>query len=148
VLSKLAEPMKPTIFRLGTLALSFTIGVAVFLFFANHHSKEAALPPVGNQLSTKCTSLGEVVDKGANVVISVPNDAELYIGKQKVEPSQITIRIRQLLGNVDFCNRVVFIKGASNVRFHTLDQIVRQAKKADVNRIEFVLDKKKRDGKW
>ena len=38
---------------------------------------------------------------------------------------------------------MVFIKGASKVKFQTLDLIVRQARAADVKRIEFVLDKKK-----
>jgi biopolymer transport protein ExbD len=138
--------MKTTLFKLGALALSFTIGVAICLFFANHRSDEAAPPTVGSQLSTKCARPDELVDKGANVVISVPNDDEFYIGKQKIEPSQISARIRQLLGNIDFCDRVVFIKGAPNVKFQTLDQIVRQVRDADVNRIEFVLDKKKRGG--
>jgi biopolymer transport protein ExbD len=139
--------MKPTLFKLGTLALSFTIGVAIFLFFANRRSDEAALPSVGNQLSTKCAGRDELVDKGAKIVISVANDDEFYIAKQKVERPQISARLRQLFSNVDFCDRVVFIKGAANVKFQTLDHIVRQARDADVNRIEFVLDKKKRGGK-
>lgn len=145
-LSIIVGMMKRTFLRLGTFALSLTIGVAISLLLTNHRSEEATLPPVWNRLSTRCASLDELVDKGANVVISVPNDDEVYIGKQKVELSQISTKIRLLLGNVDFCDRVVFIKGAPNVKFQTVDLIVRQAKDADINRIEFVLDKKKRGG--
>jgi biopolymer transport protein ExbD len=139
--------MRPTVFKLGTLVISFTIGVAIFLFFANHRSDEAALPPVENQLLTKCPSPDELPNKGQYLVISVPNDDEFYIGKQKVDLSQISTRIRQMLGNADFCDQVVFVKGEKNVKFQTLDLIVRQVKDADINRIEFVLDKKKRGGK-
>jgi biopolymer transport protein ExbD len=136
--------MKPTLFRLGTLVFSFIIGVAISLFFANHSSDERPLPPVVNQLSPKCANLDALVYKGENLVISVPNDNEFYIGKKKVEALQITARIRQLFGNVNFCDRIVFIKGASHVTLQSLDQVVREVKAADVNRIEFVLDKKKR----
>lgn len=135
--------MKPTIFRLGIIAISFLIGIAVSLIFTNQRSDEAALPPVGNRFSN-CANPTELVYKGGNVVISVPNDDEFYIGKQKVEPSQISARITQLFGDVCLCDRVVFIKGAAKVKFQTLDLIVRQARDADVNRIEFVLDRKKR----
>jgi biopolymer transport protein ExbD len=148
--SNIAETMKPTFFRLGTLALSFVLGVILSLFFTSPHSDDSGLPPfvkraspVVKQPSTECVG-DELTNKGANVVISVPNDDEFYIGKQKVELSQISARITKLLGKVCPCDRVVFIKGAAKVKFETLDPIVRQAKIADVNRIEFVLDKKKR----
>ena len=145
VLSNIGRTMRPTLFKLGTLAISLTIGVAIFLFFANHRSDEAVIPPVENPLSTKCPD--DLINKGQYLVISVPNDDEFYIGKQKVELSEISTKIRQMLGNADFCDRIVRMKYASSVKSQTLDLIARQAKEADINRIEFVLDKKKRGGK-
>jgi biopolymer transport protein ExbD len=142
-LSKIGDTMKQTFFRLGTLALSFIIGVGITLFFMNHRVDEAAVPPIGDQPSNKCAGPNELVYKGGNVVISVPNDNEFYIARQKVEASQISARITQLLGDACLCDRVVFIKGGAKVTFQTLDVIVRQAKEADVHRIEFVLDRKK-----
>ena len=136
--------MKPTIFMLGIVALCCTIGVVTFLLFANRRANETAVPPVENQLSTKCSD--ELFIKTNKVVISVPNDDECYIGKQKVEKADIPAKLRPLLSNVDFCYRVVFIKAASEVKLETLVQIERQARDAQVNRVEFVLDKKKRGG--
>jgi hypothetical protein len=138
--------MKRTFFKLGAFALSFILGVIVFLFFMNNRVDKAAVPPItpiGDHPPNKCTGPNELVDKGGNVVISVPNDDEFYIGKQRVESFQISARITQLLGNVAPSERVVFIKGEAKVTFQTLELIVRQARLADVNRIEFILDKKK-----
>jgi biopolymer transport protein ExbD len=136
--------MKSAIFKVGILALSLTIGVVACLFFANRRSHKPAVPSIGNQPSTKCA---DPVYKGGYLVISVPNDDECYIGKQKVELPQISASVRQWLRNVDFCDRVVFIKAASQVRLETLAQIERQARDADVYRVEFILDKRKRGGK-
>jgi biopolymer transport protein ExbD len=138
--------MKKTFFKLGSFGLAFILGVFISQFFMNHRVDDAVvlpIAPIGDQLPNKCTGPNELVDKGGNVVISVPNDNEFYISKQKVEGSQISARITQLLGDVGFCERVVFIKGEAKVTFQTLDLIVREVRKADVNRIEFLLDKKK-----
>ena len=140
--------MKPILSRLGCLALTFTMGVAVFLFFKNPRPSEPPLPRIKDQLSTKCADPDALVDKGGSIVISVPNDNEFYIGKRKVATSEISAKIRQLRGEANFCNRVVFIKAAALVTLQTLDQISRQLRDADVNHIEFVLDKKKSGGTY
>jgi biopolymer transport protein ExbD len=94
-------------------------------------------------VSSRCPSPDSLI-KGGYVVISVPNDGEFYLGKRKVALSEIPDGVRKLFGNESLDNRVVFIKGAASVKFQTLSLIAGKIREADVNCIEFVLDKKKR----
>jgi len=84
--------------------------------------------PVCYVSSPRCPSTNELIGKGGSVVISVPNDDEFYIGKVRVEASQINNRIMKLFRNEALSDRVVFIKGAPKVRFRTLSLIVRQVR--------------------
>jgi biopolymer transport protein ExbD len=131
--------MKPTFFRLITLALSLAIGLAVSYSLANPNVADPHLPAFENRSAMECAN--QMVNK--YVVISVPDDDEFYIGKQRVELSQISATIARRLSGVSFSGRVVYIKSAAKVRFETLDLVLHAAKQANLNRIEFVLDKKK-----
>jgi hypothetical protein len=79
--------MKSLLIRIGALTLSFTVGVAISLLITNHRSCDATITPV-NFSSPECPSTDGLLIKGGFVVISVPNDDEFYIGKQKVEACQ------------------------------------------------------------
>ncbi|HYW74774.1 MAG TPA: biopolymer transporter ExbD [Pyrinomonadaceae bacterium] len=137
--------MKPAIFKLGALAVLVTVGVVIFLFFAHRRSPEAAVPSAGNQVVTKCPD--DLFLKGDHLVISVPNDDEFYIGKQRVDSSQISTRLREAFNKVSFCDRAVFIRAASEVSVETVVRLERQVRDADINHVEVVVDKKKPGGK-
>jgi biopolymer transport protein ExbD len=77
------------------------------------------------------------------VVISVPNDNEFYIGKDKFALTAIPNRVRTLTANKSPEERVVFIKGQPDVKYSTLSQLIIKVKEADVDRIEVVPDRRK-----
>src|SRR5260370_28006944 len=131
--------MKPSLFRLTTLAFSLAIGLVVSYSFANPNVADPPLPAFDNRSAMECAN--QIVNK--YVVISVPADDEFYVGKQKVELSQISATIARTLSGVSFGGRVVYIKSAAKVRFETLDLVLHAAKHANINRIDFALDKKK-----
>jgi biopolymer transport protein ExbD len=128
--------MRPTIFRVSAFLLSFSIAVVACYLVLNLAS-DPPLPPIPNQPEL-CKDQRNVF-----VVISIPNDQEFYIDKQRVEPSQIASRISRFFSFAPDFNRVVYIKSGSTVRYKTLDIVIRQAKQVPISRIEFVLDKKK-----
>jgi biopolymer transport protein ExbD len=131
--------MKPTLLRLISLVLSISLGLAIFFLFKNHDVSDELIPPVENSSAVLCANEAHV----NYVVISVPADGEFYIGKRRVELSQISAVIARSLRSIPCNDRVVYIKSAAEVRFETLDLVLHAAKEAGINRIEFVLDKKK-----
>ena len=72
------------------------------------------------------------------------DDNEFYVGKRKVARSEIEDSVLKLLANQPGCSRSVYIKSAAKVKFESLEVVVRELRGVDVNRIEFVLDKKKK----
>jgi hypothetical protein len=139
--------MKSTLLRPIALLLTFCVGVTIPQVSQNHPSIES-IPPVPlsgveSVVSSGCPRGDELIIKDMFVVISVPNDGEFYLGKRKVELSQIAGEVRKLLGNQLIDNEVIFIKSTASVRFGTLSLVADQLRMANVKCIEFVLDKKK-----
>lgn len=81
------------------------------------------------------------------LVISVPSDGEYYIGKQRYTFAELRPVITELLTTIPWDKRVLYIKSASDVRFESLAIVSETARRAGINRIEFVWDKKKRGTK-
>ena len=133
--------MTPTLSRLTAPIFSLAIAVAIS-YFVRNDAADPVLPAVENPPVLDCG--GQRVHF---MVISVPNNDEFYLGKQKVVASQISSRIAQFFTGLPVSDRVVYIKSAANVKYEILDLIMHQAKLAPVNRVEFVLDKKKASGK-
>jgi biopolymer transport protein ExbD len=131
--------MEPTLRRLISLLLCIALGLAIFFLFGNHDVSDQLKPPVENSSVVLCAN-GAPVNY---VVISVLADGEFYIGKRQVELSQISAQIARSLRSIPCNDRVVYIKSAADVRFETLNLVLREVKESSINRIEFVLDKKK-----
>lgn len=131
--------MKPILFRLIGLILTVALGVAVSSF-ANDDVSDPLIAPL---------EYSSVVDRinyrplDYPVVISVPADNEVYIGKRQVDLSQISAMISRSLGPIPQGERVAYIKSAARIKFETLDIVIKAAKQAGIDRIEFMLDKKK-----
>lgn len=142
------KAMKPTLYRLSALLVTFSLGVAIPLFLKSHRSSETPLlvtsSGAGSVVSSRCPRLDELLIKDAYLVISVLSDSEYYLGQRKVALAEISGGVRRVLGNQPVDNQVVFIKSAASVRFETLNLIAEQVRNTNVNCIEFVLDKRKR----
>jgi biopolymer transport protein ExbD len=130
--------MKPTSSRLIVLVLSMLLGVAVSFLFASCDASNRSIPPVQNSPVVD----GSLYLRVNFLVISIPKDGEFYIGKRLLKPSQIGEAISRSLNYMGGA-RVLYVKSAAKVKFETLALVITEAKRLDIDRIEFVLDKKK-----
>ncbi len=133
--------MKPTFFRLIILVLSIMLGVAVTVFLSNHDISDQLIPPIDNAPPIESVNYSPV----KSLVISVPAGGEFYVGKHRLDLSQISEVVTCSLTSVPSDERVVYLKSATGVKFETLALVIKEVRRAGVDRIEFVLDKKKVD---
>ena len=130
--------MKRALVILAIIA-SFAAGVAAHFVFTTYRSRTTIVPaPVEPAVSYRHPSARDVIATGRYVVISVPNDQEFYIGKNKLALTDIPDRIRQSIGDLPVEQRAVFVKGQPGVRYETLSAVMRTIRDADVDRIEVV----------
>lgn len=132
--------MRPTFFRLLTLVAAVAVGVAVSFALASHDVSDQLIPPISSPAATDNINSVRV----NSVVISVPADGEFYFGKRQIKLSEIDEVVTQSLNTIP-CGqqRVAYVKSAPNVRFETLVPLVKEVKRAGIDRIEFVIDRKK-----
>ncbi len=133
--------MKPTFFRLVILVLSTVLGVAVSVQLGIQNVSDQAIPPIDNALPIESVNYPPL----ELLVISVPADGEVYIGKHRVDLTEISDVVAGSLASISRNERVVYLKSPAGVQFETLALVIKEVKRADVDRIEFVLDKKKID---
>ena len=131
-----------------TISLSFVIGVSVASLFAAYRSRKLNPQVINTTVLYKCPSASELISTRKQlVVIAVPGDDEFYIGKKRVALSEIPNKVKELVGNETLDERVVFIKGAENVKYQTVTSIVQRIREAEVYRVELVPPFKKTVGK-
>lgn len=131
--------MKPTLFRLLTLVAAVAVGVAVSFALASHDVSDQLIPTIRSPVATDGINYIRV----NSVVISVPADGEFYFGKRQIKLSEIDEVVTQSLSTIPCGQRVAYVKSAPNVRFETLALLVKEVKRAGIDRIEFVIDRKK-----
>jgi biopolymer transport protein ExbD len=71
-------------------------------------------------------------------VVTIPNNNEFFIGKNRLTLTDIPVCIRQQIGDLPPEQRTVFVKGEPGVRYDTLSAVMRTIRNADVYRIEVV----------
>jgi biopolymer transport protein ExbD/biopolymer transport protein TolR len=85
--------------------------------------------------------------KETSIVISVPNDGEYYLGKQKVPKEQLTEKVDKMLQNVKKDeDRIVYIKSGVGVSYGDVVNVINEVRKLGVDKIGLVADKKKKGG--
>jgi len=131
--------MKPTLFRLLILLAAISVGVAVSFALASHDVSDQLIPPVGSLTATVVTNDARVY----SVVISVPAEGEFYVGKHQVKLSEIGEVVTQSLTTIPCGQRVAYVKSARKVRFKTLQPLIKEVERAGIERIEFIIDRKK-----
>ena len=82
--------------------------------------------------------------KESSIVISVPNDGEYYLGKQKVAKEQLTEKVDTLLKGIkNEQDRIVYIKSGVGVSYGDVVNVINEVRKLGVDKIGLVADKKK-----
>ncbi|HEX3253153.1 MAG TPA: biopolymer transporter ExbD [Pyrinomonadaceae bacterium] len=82
--------------------------------------------------------------KESSIVISVPNDGEYYLGKNKVAKEQLADKVDSMLKNVKKDeDRIVYIKSGVGVSYGDVVTVINEVRKLGVDKIGLVADKKK-----
>jgi biopolymer transport protein ExbD/biopolymer transport protein TolR len=82
--------------------------------------------------------------KESSIVISVPNDGEYYLGKNKVAKEQLSDKVDSMLKNVKKDeDRIVYIKSGVGVSYGDVVTVINEVRKLGVDKIGLVADKKK-----
>ena len=82
--------------------------------------------------------------KESSVVISIPNDGEYYLGKEKLEREQLADKVDTMLGKIkNEQDKIVYIKSGVGVSYGDVVNVINEVRKLGVDKIGLVADKKK-----
>ena len=82
--------------------------------------------------------------KESSIVISVPNDGEYYLGKQKLAKEQLGEKVDSMLKGIkNEQDRIVYIKSGVGVSYGDVVNVINEVRKLGVDKIGLVADKKK-----
>ena len=83
----------------------------------------------------------------SSVVISIPNEVEYYLGKKRLSKEQLAEEVEQLLAKIENeQDRIVYIKSGAGVPYGDVVNVINEVRKAGVDKIGLVADKKKKEG--
>ncbi|HSL54923.1 MAG TPA: biopolymer transporter ExbD [Pyrinomonadaceae bacterium] len=83
--------------------------------------------------------------KESSVVISIPNDGEYYLGKQRLEKEQLNEKVDSMLKGIkNESDRIVYIKSGVGVSYGDVVNVINEVRKLGVDKIGLVADKKKK----
>jgi len=82
--------------------------------------------------------------KESSIVISIPNDGEYYLGKQRLAKEQLSDKVDTMLKGIKNENdRIVYIKSGVGVSYGDVVNVINEVRKLGVDKIGLVADKKK-----
>jgi biopolymer transport protein TolR len=82
--------------------------------------------------------------KESSIVISVPNDGEYYLGKERIAKEQLTDKVDSMLKKIkNEQDRIVYIKSGVGVSYGDVVNVINEVRKLGVDKIGLVADKKK-----
>jgi len=85
--------------------------------------------------------------KESSIVISIPNDGEYYLGKQRLAKEQVKEKVDTLLKGIKNENdRIVYIKSGVGVSYGDVVNVINEVRQLGVDKIGLVADKKKKGG--
>jgi len=83
--------------------------------------------------------------KESSIVISIPNDGEYYLAKQRVAKEQLADKVDTLLKGIkNEQDRIVYIKSGVGVSYGDVVNVINEVRKLGVDKIGLVADKKKK----
>ena len=85
--------------------------------------------------------------KDTSVVISIPEDGEYYIGKDRITKELLKDRVQKMLDNIKKEeDKVVYIKSGIGVSYGDVVTVINEVRALGVDKIGLVADKKKGGG--
>src|SRR5687768_3683798 len=82
--------------------------------------------------------------KESSIVISVPNDGEFYLGKERLQREQLTDKVDSMLKKIkNEQDKIVYIKSGVGVSYGDVVNVINEVRKLGVDKIGLVADKKK-----
>ena len=82
--------------------------------------------------------------KESSIVISVPNDGEYYLGKERVQREQLADKVDSMLKKIkNEQDKIVYIKSGVGVSYGDVVNVINEVRKMGVDKIGLVADKKK-----
>jgi len=85
--------------------------------------------------------------KESSIVISIPNNGEYYLGKNRIAQDEIKTKVQPLLEAVKTEeDRIVYIKSGVNVQYGDVVNVINEVRGLGVDKIGLVADKKKGPG--
>jgi biopolymer transport protein TolR len=83
--------------------------------------------------------------KESSVVISIPNDGEYYLGKEKVPKSELGLTVKRAMEKKPPEEQIVYIKSGVGVSYGDVVTVIDEVRrKGEVQQIGLVADKKKK----
>ena len=82
--------------------------------------------------------------KESSVVISIPNDGEYYIGKDKMEKTDLGPKIEKMMKNKSDAERIVYVKSGVGVSYGNVVEVINVIRQQGIDKIGLVADKKKK----
>ncbi len=84
--------------------------------------------------------------KESSVVISIPNDGEYYIGKDKKDKADLGPLIEKMMKNKSDAERIVYVKSGVGVQYGSVVEVINIIRQQGIDKIGLVADKKKKGG--
>jgi biopolymer transport protein ExbD/biopolymer transport protein TolR len=81
--------------------------------------------------------------KESSIVISIPNDGEFYVGKQRLAQEQLKEIVERMLEGKKDEDRIVYIKSGVGVSYGDVVNVINEVRQLGIDRIGLVADKKK-----
>ena len=82
--------------------------------------------------------------KESSVVISIPNDGEYYIGKDKKEKTDLGPLIEKMMKNKSDAERIVYVKSGVGVQYGSVVEVINIIRQQGIDKIGLVADKRKK----
>ncbi|HEV7860107.1 MAG TPA: biopolymer transporter ExbD [Pyrinomonadaceae bacterium] len=86
--------------------------------------------------------------KESSVVISIPNDGEVYLAKERIQDykKDLQSKVDKMLKNKAEADKIVYIKSGVGVNYGSVVEVINLVRKSGVDKIGLVADKKKKGG--
>ena len=85
----------------------------------------------------------KAIIKESSLVVAITKDNEYFIGKDKVETTDLVDRITKKMENKKPEERIVYIKSDVNADYGTVVEVINTIRQAGIDQIGLVADKKK-----
>lgn len=85
----------------------------------------------------------QAINKESAMVIAIPADNVFYLGRDQVDGSKLSEKLKGMLENRKIEDRVVYVKGSNNVSYGTIVTTINSVREAGIDRIGLVTDKRK-----